>query len=573
MQDSINYIMEHLDGEITLQDLCSKANYSEAHFVKKFKEYYGQSWERFITMLRMRRAAKELLEDDISVSKLSEKYGFYGSNTFNKAFKREIGISPREFRKSRMNIPEMPIPETIHGKKLFRHYVRMEDKTVYGRAITLNKSVKDIDRLYDCAYPLEYRKDLFKFRGALDQIGFWWSEAEDEMYYVLGTEAIPQGEEGTQENDDIKKFTLPGTGYVMFSIEISDTLEETLLAHRAMVYYVMMVWQMINHKVGNTMLYTFEEFTKNYTRLWLPLYKGMPGDEMIDSQESNGVDSFIPYIDQHVTTDLSMENMAAYYNYSERHLRRTIKIHYELSLAELIKKRRLYLAAGEISQTEDELEKMKIARKYQFRNIDSFQKQFEEEFHTDSDNYQEASAEIFNPADYISKYKDMIWMKCEYIDELKMIGTVLHANDTKNNPIDDMDIPELAAYWMKHDSDELKYTPFRCNTPGKEDKIGVWIEDVTTKRNEYILGPVVSDFTDIPENFLPVTLAAGNYVVFESRQDSDEENLAEVYRMFKRFTSFDWFKKEKNLARYNYNKLTFFRYHDRKLYYYVPVYR
>ena len=64
------------------------------------------------------------------------------------------------------------------------------------------------------------------------------------------------------------------------------------------------------------------------------------------------------------------------------------------------------------------------------------------------------------------------------------------------------------------------------------DKIALWYQE---KENiEYILGPIVESFDNLPEDAFQVTIAAGRYAVFESDQENDMENLPETVRMFAR---------------------------------------
>ncbi len=572
MQKALDYIVENLRGEITLEALCEKTKYSSTYFVKKFREYYGHPWERFVNMLRMRMAAEEILKGGgNSLILLAEKYGFSGPNAFYKAFKRELGVSPTEFRKNGVEVPDIPIPENINGKKLFRHFLTSQDRHILGKIIKPEIPMDRETILSDCAYPLDHCMDIFQFKGPLDQIGLWWGEKRDEYLYVLGHEIMPEQEVRQYEETGMKRLILPGSSYALFTIEISDTLEETLRNHRAMVYYVMKVWQKINHKVGNIMRYTYEEFTQNYTRLWFPLYEGMPQNESIHDYNDRGTRSWIPYIDQNLTSNMLIEDMAAFYNYSERHLRRSFEDIHKISLSEYIREKRLYKAAEEMNGLQGDKPKSIIVRKYNFRNLETFRRQFVDCFGAEPGDYLDVTSKLFNPAEHISGFQGKIQSSFQKIEELKMVGTILRKPEQDKSTWREMPIPEIAAYWMQHDSEGLVGTKYECKMPGTEDKIGIWIEGTKPGEPEYILGPVVDEFINIPEHFFQVRLPAGNYIVLESKQESDEYNLSDVYYMLRQYTDFEWFKQGRNMIRYNRSKKTFIRYYGRKLHYYIPV--
>ena len=300
MQLILSYIMENLKEEIKLEDLRKILKCSDNTLLRRFKKYYGVPCERFITMLKMRAAAQELLSGtSISPKILSEQYRFSDVCAFSKAFKREIGFSPRIFMKLGKNVPDMPMPKEFYGHKMHFKYMKIEQFEVYGYKKPLINGT-NTNLLKECGYPLEYGNEFLNPNGNKDQIGFWWSDVKDKLFYVLGykmysTYDVPK---------DADVFHFDGSDYAVFSVERGDNLGETLLAHRMMVYYVMMVWQRINNKIGNKMTYTYEVFGRNYTYLYLPLWKGMPQEEAENASYSTGLDDWIKYIDRHIKEEL-----------------------------------------------------------------------------------------------------------------------------------------------------------------------------------------------------------------------------------------------------------------------------
>ena len=86
---------------------------------------------------------------------------------------------------------------------------------------------------------------------------------------------------------------------------------------------------------------------------------------------------------------------------------------------------------------------------------------------------------------------------------------------------------------------------------------------------EYILGPIVESFDNLPEDAFQVTIAAGRYAVFESDQENDMENLPETVRMFARCVLYGWIREHRDEL--SLQRLTFERYTSQKMYLYVPV--
>ena len=99
------------------------------------------------------------------------------------------------------------------------------------------------------------------------------------------------------------------------------------------------------------------------------------------------------------------------------------------------------------------------------------------------------------------------------------------------------------------------------------DKIALWYQE---KENiEYILGPIVESFDNLPEDAFQVTIAAGRYAVFESDQENDMENLPETVRMFARCVLYGWIREHRDEL--SLQRLTFEWYTSQKMYLYVPV--
>ena len=80
------------------------------------------------------------------------------------------------------NVPDMPMPKSFNGRKLHFKYMRGEGFDMYGYKVPLVNGVKT-DLLKECAYPLEHNSEHLNLYGNKDQIGFWWSDTPDELYY------------------------------------------------------------------------------------------------------------------------------------------------------------------------------------------------------------------------------------------------------------------------------------------------------------------------------------------------------------------------------------------------------
>lgn len=97
---SIDYILQHLDEEISIEDVADYCHYSKYYFSRVFKAETGESVYSFIKRLKMEQSAVNLkLEKDRSITDIGLEYG-YSSSNYSSAFKKQLNISPAGFRNS-----------------------------------------------------------------------------------------------------------------------------------------------------------------------------------------------------------------------------------------------------------------------------------------------------------------------------------------------------------------------------------------------------------------------------------------------------------------------------------------
>lgn len=87
-----------LDQEFHLEGLASEAGLSEFHFSRAFKSSTGFSPSRFLIRMRMDQAQRLLRETDRSIVEVSLDVGYSSPSHFAQLFRREVGVSPREYR-------------------------------------------------------------------------------------------------------------------------------------------------------------------------------------------------------------------------------------------------------------------------------------------------------------------------------------------------------------------------------------------------------------------------------------------------------------------------------------------
>ncbi|MDO5435000.1 MAG: helix-turn-helix domain-containing protein [Clostridia bacterium] len=198
---ALDYMEEHLEGELRVPDIASDCYVSVSSLQKSFRYAFGISINDYILRRRFSRAAKDLLETDDGILEISLKYGYANAESFTRGFRRIWGINPGEYRKSRRftgHTPKFALRETQTNK---------EDQAMISSKYDLTEMYDIIrgrkNNAYVCA-------DLNGLMWINDNLGF---DAGDAAL----REMIRRLEEACAENDVLLR--IGGDEFVIFTAE------------------------------------------------------------------------------------------------------------------------------------------------------------------------------------------------------------------------------------------------------------------------------------------------------------------------------------------------------------------
>jgi AraC family transcriptional regulator len=99
----VEYIEEHLDAGLTLEQMAAAAHLSAYHFARQFKAATGAPPHQYVIARRVERAQQLLQpDDDLSLAEIAARAGFSDQSQFSHHFKRVVGVTPRQFRRNRL---------------------------------------------------------------------------------------------------------------------------------------------------------------------------------------------------------------------------------------------------------------------------------------------------------------------------------------------------------------------------------------------------------------------------------------------------------------------------------------
>lgn len=97
------YIDQYYMTNINLDKLAKQSGYCTDYFRIQYKEIAGSSPKAYILQKRLNLAIQQISTSDLSLNNIATNCGFSEYNQFVAFFKKHIGVSPSEYRKTLKN--------------------------------------------------------------------------------------------------------------------------------------------------------------------------------------------------------------------------------------------------------------------------------------------------------------------------------------------------------------------------------------------------------------------------------------------------------------------------------------
>lgn len=95
-----HFIGEHQADSISLDQIAKVLNVSTFYFCKMFKKATGLTFTDYLARTRIERAKNLLLNPNVRISEVAYDCGFISLTHFNRIFKRIVGKSPTDYRRT-----------------------------------------------------------------------------------------------------------------------------------------------------------------------------------------------------------------------------------------------------------------------------------------------------------------------------------------------------------------------------------------------------------------------------------------------------------------------------------------
>lgn len=152
---ALQFIDENLDTDLSLESISQVACFSPFHFHRIFKSITNETLNAYIKRKRIEKVATVLIrKPEVSITELSLLFGFNSNSSLTRAFKKNYGISPSEFRKQkhdRFSKISQVESKNGQGRVVFEQYIcsieNLKEWTEMNAKIEI-KEIADLELAY-----------------------------------------------------------------------------------------------------------------------------------------------------------------------------------------------------------------------------------------------------------------------------------------------------------------------------------------------------------------------------------------------------------------------------------------
>jgi len=229
----VAYINNHLDETLDLKTLANEAALSDFHFHRIFKALKGEAIGGYITRLRLEATARLLRCTALTIEEIAFNIGYETPASLSKAFKKQYGISPTEYRTNKDTYimkKEIINPDlALKAPKI----MELEPKNLIYVALTGEYGTLDYGKTYEQLWAVVKSQKLFT--KGIESICVSYDDPKiteaslqrSEICLSIHKPAHPEGE--------VSCKTLAGGKYAVFFYQGSYT-------HLSAVYDAAMRW-------------------------------------------------------------------------------------------------------------------------------------------------------------------------------------------------------------------------------------------------------------------------------------------------------------------------------------------
>ena len=220
LNQSMNYIEEHLTDEIDYEQLGQIACCSAYHYQRMFTYMAGITLAEYIRRRKMSLAAVDLQGGEERIIDIAQKYGYRSPTAFNRAFQSFHGIAPSAVKDKGVSVKSFsPIVFRIAVKGATEMNYRIETKKAFriiGVSAPLDKEIENNFKVVpEMWQEASVNGTIQKLAGIMDTqpmglLGVSVCNDEEQWKYFIAVS-------GTNAGDEFEEYTVPASTWAIFS--------------------------------------------------------------------------------------------------------------------------------------------------------------------------------------------------------------------------------------------------------------------------------------------------------------------------------------------------------------------
>jgi len=285
LNTAMEYIEENLCAELDLEEVAGRACVSADSFRRFFSYMTGMTLKEYVRRRRLTLAAEDIRLGQGRIVDLAVKYGYDSGAAFSRAFAKQHGLTPNEYRKYGGTIKIFP-PASFHitikgAKEMNFRIVELAETTIYGIAKEYEgQGYPDRETLRHMMWSEECENVPGKLaEGSWNQPG---SKAYDGIWYGVwqdGKYLIGREENDIRKNRSKEEYDLPAGTYAAFQTEAGGLAWEEFPKLFELIFGSWMPTSGYTQK-GDTIVEVYHLWTdkeerkkKRYYEVWVPVEK------------------------------------------------------------------------------------------------------------------------------------------------------------------------------------------------------------------------------------------------------------------------------------------------------------
>ena len=94
----MHYINNHVQEDLTLDDVAQFSGFSRFYFSRSFKQQTGFTFKEYVVRKRVQIAMGLLIETSLSMKEVARQSGFGSIAAFNRVFREQKQCTPSQYR-------------------------------------------------------------------------------------------------------------------------------------------------------------------------------------------------------------------------------------------------------------------------------------------------------------------------------------------------------------------------------------------------------------------------------------------------------------------------------------------